>query len=111
MTRILTLAALFALICATVPASRAADPAAAPPLPPAADGLQPGDTIVILASDTAFGPDGEDANVAARYYCANRGKLSAFVSKERPLEFRSQVFQQWSVITYRCVAPAATTGG
>ena len=64
------------------------------------------DTLVVLTSDTTFGPDENDAMAAARYYCANRGKVSLLIGKERPLEFRSQVLQQWSLLTYRCV-----TGG
>ena len=60
------------------------------------------DTLVVMVSDSAFGPDGNDADAAARYYCANRGKVSTLVGKERPFEFRSQVLQAWSLFTYRC---------
>jgi len=90
----------------------AADDAGTPMAPSTsgADGKMLGsDTIVVVVSDTTFGPDSEDAAVAARYYCANRGKVPSFVGKERPLEFRSQVFQQWSLLTYRCLA--AGSGG
>lgn len=84
---------------------RAADPAAGAPQAPA-----PGpaiDTIVVLVSDTSFGPDMEDADKAARYYCSAHGKLSELVSKERPPEFRSDVLQAWSILTYRCYVPGS----
>lgn len=64
-----------------------------------------GDTIIVLASDTALGPDMGDTDTAVRYYCSTRGKLSVFVSKERPPEMRDSVMRAWSVLTYRCVTP------
>jgi hypothetical protein len=79
----------------------------APPMP-LVPGTPGSDTIVILVSDTNFGPDMEDANIAARFYCTTRGKLTAMVSKERPPEMRTQVYNQWSVLTYRCIS--AVTG-
>jgi len=95
MKHALTVATLLATLAMAAPASRAADePSLAAP---------GSDTLVVLVSDTNFGPNSDDADAAARYYCSNRGKLSNFVGKERPMEFRSQVFQQWSLLTYRCV--------
>lgn len=72
-----------------------------------ADGkaMSAGDTVVVLASDTALGPDMGDTDTAVRYYCSTRGKLSVFVSKERPPEMRDSVMRAWSVLTYRCVTP------
>ena len=75
---------------------------------PVAPGKPGSDSVVILVSDTAFGPSMEDANAAARYYCTTRGKLYELVAKEHPPELHTQVFQQWSVMTYRCVP--ATVG-
>jgi hypothetical protein len=70
------------------------------PVPP--EGLG-SDTIIILVSDTTFGPDMEDANLAARFYCSTRGKLATFVGKDHPPELRTQVFQQWTPVTYHCI--------
>lgn len=64
-----------------------------------------GDTIIVLASDTLFGPDMSDSDVAVRYYCSTRGKLSVFVSKERPPEMKDSILRAWSVMTYHCVTP------
>lgn len=64
-----------------------------------------GDTVIVLASDTPIGPDMGDTDTAVRYYCSTRGKLSVFVSKERPPEMRDTVLRSWSVLTYRCVTP------
>jgi hypothetical protein len=72
----------------------------ASPVPPTGLGS---DLFAVLVSDTTFGPDSEDANMAARFYCSTRGKLATFVGKEHPPEMRTQVFQEWSVMTYRCV--------
>jgi hypothetical protein len=110
MKHALTFAALLAGLVLAAPVLRAADESPATPMPnmPAdAKGLG-SDTLVVIVSDTAFGPDSADARDAARYYCANRGKLSVLVGKERPLEFRSQVLQQWSLLTYRCVTAGQT---
>jgi len=78
-------------------------------VPAAPSGTPGSDTFVILVSDTSFGPDMEDANVAARFYCSTRGKLTTFISKEHPTELRTQVFQQWAVLTYRCVEAVTTS--
>jgi hypothetical protein len=64
-----------------------------------------GDTVVLLASDTTFGPSMADADVAARYYCSSRGKMADFLSRERPPEMRGEVFAEYSVLTFRCVVP------
>jgi len=105
---IVTLAtASLALFCCSAAPARA-DDQAKPPAPAAADEKNLGsDTVAVLVSDTNFGPDAEDADTAARYYCSTRGKLSSFVGKEHPPEFRNQVMQQWAVFTYRCVAAEA----
>ena len=96
-------AALLAALALSAPVSQAADQTPATPAPAA---VGPGsDTVVVLVSDTTFGPDAIDARDAARYYCANRGKVSVFVGKETPMEFRSQVLQTWVLMTYRCVMP------
>ena len=76
------------------------------PVPPTGLGS---DIFAILVSDTTFGPDMEDANVAARFYCSTRGKLATFVGKQHPPEMRTQVFQEWSVLTYRCVDAVTST--
>jgi hypothetical protein len=112
MKHILALTALAGLALSAAAGPLAADDAAAPsaPMAQAPDAKALGsDTVVIVVSDTSFGPDADDADIAARYYCANRGKISSLVGKERPLEFRSQVLQQWSLLTYRCV-PAGSGG-
>ncbi len=107
-----SIAAAGALLIAlglTVPAMAADDDPTKTKVPmPIAPGASGSDAFVILTSDTNFGPDMEDANIAARFYCTTRGKLAYFVSKERPPELRTQVFVQWSVLTYRCI-PAVTT--
>ena len=90
-------------------AAEDATPAPAESAPPAASATLGSDTFVVVVSDTTFGPTSDDADVAARYYCANRGKVSSFVGKDRPLEFRSQVFQQWSLLTYHCVVPGSAS--
>lgn len=61
------------------------------------------ETVIVLASDTPIGPDMGDTDAAVRYYCSTHGKLSVFVSKERPPEMRDSVLRAWSVMTYRCV--------
>ena len=76
------------------------------PVPPTGLGS---DLFAVLVSDTTFGPDAEDANMAARFYCSTRGKLATFVGKEHPPEMRTQVFQEWSVMTYRCVEAVTST--
>jgi hypothetical protein len=76
------------------------------PVPPTGLGS---DIFVVLVSDTTFGPDMEDANMAARFYCSSRGKLATFVGKEHPPEMRTQMFQEWSVLTYRCVEAVTNT--
>lgn len=73
-----------------------APPPPPPPLPVA------GDTLVVLASDTNFGPSIADADTAARYYCSTRGKLSQFVSRERPQELQNNILPEFSVLTYHC---------
>jgi hypothetical protein len=50
----------------------------------------------------------EDANVAARFYCSTRGKMTTLLAKERPPEMRTQIDQQWSVLTYRCYNPTTS---
>jgi len=105
MKHVLTLSAMICLGLILVAGPLAAADEAAPAAPTDTKTLG-SDTLVVLVSDTTFGPDSEDADVAARYYCANRGKVSSLVGKERPLEFRSQVMQQWSLLTYRCTSPA-----
>lgn len=75
------------------------------PIPPAGLGS---DVLAILVSDTAFGPDMEDANIAARFYCTTRGKLATFVGKQHPPEMRTQFLQEWAVLTYRCVDAASS---
>ena len=79
-----------------------------PPAAPAAPAAE-GERIVvlILTSDTNLGPNRDEADIAAKYYCAERGKLSRFVAKERPPEYASQVKQQWSLLSYHCVAAGA----
>jgi hypothetical protein len=101
-----SVAALLIAAALTMPVARADDMPAAGDAKMAAAAPAPAagsDTLVIIVSDTAFGPDSADADAAARYYCANRGKVSYFVGKERPMEFRSQVLQQWALLNYRCV--------
>lgn len=84
----------------------AAAPALAADSPATAMPATAGDTLVVLTSDTMFGPDMEDARIAARSYCADRGKLQRFVVKERLPEFRDEVFQSWSALTFKCVSAA-----
>jgi hypothetical protein len=76
---------------------------------PQGQGTPGSDTFVILVSDTSFGPDMQDADIAARFYCSTRGKLTTFIAKEHPPELRTQVFQQWSSLTYRCVSAATSS--
>jgi hypothetical protein len=64
------------------------------------------DTIVLLASDSVLGPDSVDTAIAARYYCSQRGKLAAFVSKNSPPEMRDRIMPSYSLMTFRCVQPA-----
>ncbi len=61
------------------------------------------DIFAILVSDTTFGPSQQDADIAARFYCSTRGKLTTFVGKQHPPEMHTTVFQEWSVLTYRCI--------
>jgi hypothetical protein len=82
-----------------------AAPVSAEDKPEGKAAMPDGDTVIVLASDTSFGPDMGDTDTAVRYYCSTRGKLSVFVGKDRPPEMRNEVFQAWSVLTYRCVAP------
>ena len=79
-----------------------------PVTPVPANGLG-SDVFVVLVSDTMFGPDHEDANVAARFYCSTRGKLATFVGKQHPPEMRTTVFQEWSLLTFRCVEAATNS--
>ncbi len=83
-------------------ADDASKPAAAQPAPALGS-----DTFVILKSDTNFGPDLEDADVAARFYCSSRGKVMTFLGSDHPPEFRNRIMQEWTVLTYRCV-PASS---
>ena len=103
-------AILLALGC--VAAARADDTIkSAPNMPtsPIPDTGLGSDLLAVLVSDTPFGPNMEDANIAARFYCSTRGKLTTFVGKEHPPEMNTQVFQQWAVMTYRCVAATTTS--
>ncbi|HLN25551.1 MAG TPA: hypothetical protein VK558_16375, partial [Patescibacteria group bacterium] len=73
-------------------------PAAAPQIPGT-------DIIVLLASDTFFGPSTAAQGVAARFYCSSRGKVAELVSRERPKEMQEDILTDYSVLTYRCVIP------
>lgn len=110
MKSVLTPTALLIALILIAPAAIAADAQTAASdtkmaVPPPGLGS---DTLAVLVSDTTFGPDDNDADAAARYYCANRGKVALLIGKDRPMEFRSQVLQQWSVLTFRCVVPGQT---
>lgn len=61
-----------------------------------------GDVVVVMASDSVFGPSTADAATAARYYCASRGKLAALESRERPRELHEPVLAEYSLLTFRC---------
>jgi len=87
-------------------AKMAADSKAAGPLM-VAPGTGEVVAVLVLTSDTSLGPNMDEADTAVRYYCSEHGKMYELVSKERPPEFASQVFRQWSLLTYRCVSPAA----
>jgi len=81
-------------------------PVAAPLDAPAAAPQIPGtDIIVLLASDTFFGPSTAAQGVAARFYCSSRGKVAELVSRERPKEMQEDILTDYSVLTYRCVIP------
>ncbi len=69
--------------------------------------IQSGDNFVFLASDSIFGPSTADADVAARSYCAARGKFAQLESRERPPEMRDDIFPEYAVMTYRCLASSA----
>ena len=68
-----------------------------------------GDTVVILASDSYFGPNTADTAVAARYYCSTRGKLSQLLARERPHEMQDNVLPEFAVMTYRCYTPQSAS--
>ena len=97
------------LLIAAIAASLAGCAATDPPMPltalPTPLTSATGDTVVILASDTYFGPSTADAAVAARYYCSTRGKLSQLLTRERPHEMEAPIRPEFSVMTYRCYTP------
>jgi hypothetical protein len=99
MKKLVPVGALAALLasCATPPAPPPPQP---PPLPLA------GDTVVVLASDTTFGPSTADAETAARYYCSARGELLQLVSRDRPQEMSQPILSEFAVLTYRCYRPS-----
>lgn len=96
---------LFAALAIAGLAANAAPASAADE--PDGKAMAAGDTVVVLASDTPIGPGMDETDAAVRYYCSTRGKLSVFVSKERPPEMKDSIMRAWSVLTYRCVAPEA----
>ncbi len=69
--------------------------------------IHSGDRFVFLASDSFFGPSTADAEVAARSYCATRGKTAQLVARERPHEMENDIFPEYAMMTYRCVSLAA----
>ncbi len=81
--------------------------AEAPPAVPVATAVTAvgSDTLVILASDSYFGPSTADTAVAARYYCSTRGKLSQLLSRERPHEMQDDTLPEYAVLTYQCYVP------
>ena len=85
-------------IYSPAPAAPAFDAPAAAPAPGT-------DIIVLLASDTFFGPSTSAQAVAARFYCSSRGKLAELVSRERPKEMQEDILADYSVLTYRCGIP------
>ena len=96
-------AILLALGC--VAAARADDTIkSAPNMPtsPIPDTGLGSDLLAVLVSDTPFGPNMEDANIAARFYCSSRGKLTQYDGRDHPPELNTQVFQEWSALTYHC---------
>jgi len=81
-----------------MPAAPAFDAPVAAPAPST-------DIIVLLASDTFFGPSTSAQAVAARFYCSSRGKVAELASRERPKEMQEDILADYSVLTYRCVIP------
>jgi hypothetical protein len=80
-----------------------------PPIAPTPAPVAPtpgGDVVILLSSDTFFGPSTAAQAVAARFYCSSRGKIADLVSRERPKEMQNDIFVDYSVLTYHCVIPA-----
>ena len=63
------------------------------------------DTFVVLASDSWFGPDMDDAATAARYYCSTRGKVARFVDRTEPHEMQHMLAASYALLTFRCLRP------